>query len=226
MNSFTEVLALQEVSVFHDDRVVLRDVHMVLHEGEFCYLRGESNTGKSSFIHALYGLHEIQGNRMIVAGTDLRDLTRKTVATHRRNLGLISPIYPLMKEHSVFYNLDTVLHLMDWTVASEREKRVHSVLDQLGLNEISGEMISELPSGLRQKVRIARSVLHKPVIVLADNPMVHLDAKSTDEVMSLFINMVREHKTTILCAISDRNLSDQYPSRSYLCADGTITETR
>ena len=226
MNTFNEVLGLQEVSVFHDDRVILRDVHMSLSSGEFCYLRGESNSGKSSFLHALYGLNEIQGARMNVAGVNLRELTRKTLATFRRKIGLISPIYPLMKEESVFNNLDSVLSLMEWSVASEREKRVHTVLDQLGLNQVQGERIYELPSGMRQKVSIARAVLHKPDIILADNPMIHLDNKSTDEVMSLFIHMVRDHKSAILCAVSDSTLIDQYPSRSYLCADGTITEYR
>ena len=96
----------------------------------------------------------------------------------------------------------------------------------MGISDLQGEVINDLPSGMRQKVMIARAVLNKPSLILADNPMVHLDYKSADDVMSVFINMVRNHKTSILFALSDEYLIDRYPARSYFCGDGTITESR
>ena len=110
-------------------------------------------------------------------------------------------------------------------VASERERRVNEVLDQLGISHLQAEIVSDLPSGMRQKVSIARSVINKPKLILADNPMVYLDDKSMEDVMRLFVSLVKDQKTTVLCAVSDDHLINKYPARSYFCGDGTITES-
>jgi len=199
---------------------------MVINSGEFCYLKGETGSGKSSLINGLYGLLKLSGARAYAAGQDLTDLSKRSLQSYRRKLGLISDSYPLFNDQTVFKNFDTILQVVDWAMASEREKRINEVLDQLGLNNLQGELVSDLPSGLRQKVAIARSVLNKPTLLLADNPMVHLDQKSTDDVMTLFISLVKENQTSILCAISDESLIARYPARSYFCGDGTVTDGR
>ncbi len=226
MSEYSEVLHLDGASVLMNDRMILRDIHVVMNQGEFCYLKGETGTGKSSFIKALYGLLKMNGARIYAAGEDLSNLNKKSLQAYRRKLGLISDSYPLFTDQTVFNNLDTILSSTDWAIASERERRITEVLDKLGLGMLQGEVVRDLPSGLRQKVAIARSVLNKPTLLLADNPMVHLDNKSTDDVMALFIDLVKENKTSILCSVSDESLIDRYPGRSYFCGDGTVTESR
>ncbi len=226
MSEYSEVLHLDGASVLMNDRMILRDIHVVMNQGEFCYLKGETGTGKSSFIKALYGLLKMNGARIYAAGEDLSNLNKKSLQAYRRKLGLISDSYPLFTDQTVFNNLDTILSSTDWAIASERERRITEVLDKLGLGMLHGEVVRDLPSGLRQKVAIARSVLNKPTLLLADNPMVHLDNKSTDDVMALFIDLVKENKTSILCSVSDESLIDRYPGRSYFCGDGTVTESR
>ena len=226
MNPVHETISLDDVSVIDNDQIVLRDIHMVINKGEFCYLKGDTGVGKSSFLKGLFGMNKLIGSHMKIVGYDFADLDVKSFPIYRRKIGFISNAYPLYEEESIFYNLDRILALMDWAVSSEREKRVNEVLDKIGLSSLQAELITNLPPGLRQKVSIARSVLNKPALILADNPMVFLDSKSVDDVMNLFIDMVKESKTSILCAISDDTLSNKYPARSYLCADGTITESR
>ena len=222
----SEVISLDNASVIARDQVILKEIHMVMSSGEFCYVQGDSGTGKSSLLEGLYGLLPMTGSRLQVIGIDVNELTRKSLPGYRRKIGLISDRYPLFKEETVFKNLDIILSLMDWSVASERERRVNEVLDRIGLSSYQGEILGDLPSGLRQKVSIARAVLNKPSLILADNPMVYLDSRSCDDVMNLFIDLVREHKTSILCTVSDESLVNKYPARSYFCADGTITESR
>ncbi len=226
VNKYNEVLHLDGATVLVEDRIILKDLHIVLNAGEFCYLKGETGSGKSSLINGIYGLLPLTGGRIYSAGQDLSELTRSSLPFYRRKLGLISDIYPLFTDYSVFKNLDIILSVIDWPVASEREKRINEVLDQMGINNLQGEIVKDLPSGMRQKVVIARSVLNKPSLILADNPMVYLDDKSTEDVMNLFINLVRDNKTSILCAISDESLIERYPARSYFCGDGTVTESR
>ncbi len=226
MNAFNKVVHLEDVSVIARDQIILKEIHMVINTGEFCYLQGDTGSGKSSFLQGIYGLMEMTGAKMRVVGFDYLELTSQTLPEYRRKIGFISGSYPLFTDQSVFKNLDRILALMDWAIASEREKRVNEVLDQLGLNTYQGEQLSDLPSGLRQKVAIARSVLNKPSLILADNPMVYLDNKSTEDIMNLFIDLVKNNKTSILCSVSDDSLPSKYPARSYLCADGTITESK
>ena len=226
MNNHSEVVHLDSASITVDNQVLLKDIHLQINKGEFCYLKGETGSGKSSLIKALYGLLPMEGARLYVAGHDLTELTNETLPKYRQSLGLISEIYPIFLEDTVFKNMDRILHAIDWAIASEREKRINEVLDQIGLDEVKSTLVRDLPSGQRQKVSIARSVLNRPSLILADNPMVHLDEKSTEEVMSLFINIVKDNKTSVLCIVSDDQLMNRYPSRSYFCGDGTITESR
>ncbi len=226
MSEYREVLHLDSASVLYKERMILSDIHMVINGGEFCYLKGETGSGKTSLINGLYGLLKVTGARVYSVGQDLSDLTKESLQSYRRKLGLISDSYPLFNDQTVYKNFDVILQAVDWAIASEREKRISEVLDQLGLKNLQGEMVGELPSGLRQKVAIARAVLNKPKLLLADNPMVHLDLKSADEVMSLFISLAKENNTSILCAISDESLISRYPARSYFCGDGTVTDGR
>ncbi len=226
MSEYKEVLYLDRAYVLLEDRSILRDIHVVMNQGEFCYLKGDTGSGKSTLIKGLYGLLKMDGARIYSAGFDLSELNHNTLPQYRRSLGLISDLYPLFMDQSVQRNLDTILQVTGTAISSEREKRISEVLGALEITAIQGEVISDLPSGLRQKVAIARAVLNKPKLLLADNPMIHLDSKSIDAVMNLFISLVKENQTSILCAIADDHLSTKYPARSYMCGDGTITESR
>lgn len=226
MSEYSEVVHLDNASIVFEDRTVLKDMHLVMNAGEFCYVKGESGSGKSSLIKGLYGMLPMTGARIYAVGEDLSDLTLDSLTNYRRKLGLISDIYPLFPHMTVYKNLDIILSTIDWAIASEREIRINEVLDQLDINDLQKELVADLPSGQRQKVAIARSVLNRPKLILADNPMVHLDSKSTSEVMDLFISLVKENMTSILCTISDEYLMQRYPARSYFCGDGTVTETR
>lgn len=226
MKAYSEVLHLDSASVSVGDRVILNDLHLVMNAGEFCYLKGETGAGKSSLLKGIYGLLPMTGGRIYCAGQDLSELNHVTLPHYRRKIGFISEEYPLFGDKTVFNNLDIILSVLDWPIASERERRVNEVLDDLGISSLQGEVVRDLPSGMRQKVVIARSVLNRPTLILADNPMVHLDSKSADDVMNLFINLVRDHKASVLCALSNEQIMERYPARSYFCADGTVTESR
>jgi len=226
MSEYTEVLHLDKAYVVMEQRTILRDIHVVMNQGEFCYLRGDTGSGKSTLIKGLYGLLKMDGARIYSAGFDLSELNKRTLPEYRRSLGLISDIYPLFTEQSVQKNLDTILQVTGMAIASERERRITEVLSSLEITSIQGEAIDDLPSGMQQKVAIARAVLNKPKLLLADNPMIHLDTKSADAVMNLFIQLVKENQTSILCAVADDSMSLKYPARSYMCGDGTVTESR
>lgn len=224
MSEYKEVIHLDSASVVSKELSILSDIHMVISGGSFCYLKGDAGSGKTSFLKGLYGLSSMKGSRLSVLGQDLAELTRTNLADYRRKIGFISTLYPFFEEKTVFQNLDAILYAIDWKVASEREKRIYEVLDQLDLSKYQGVEVNELPTGIKQKVRVARSLVHKPELILADDLSAHLDNKSLDDVMGAFIVLVKEKQTSVLCAVSDDRLTNLFPARSYLCSDGTITE--
>ncbi len=224
MSRYSDVLLLQSAYVKLDDRVVLRDIHMSIGEGEFCYLRGQSGSGKTALIHALHGINQIQGSIVHVCGRDIVDIDGMALAQHRRSIGLVSSIYPLIGEDTVFQNLDMILTSIEWAVASDRERRINEVLDQAGMTNYQSEKVNSLSSGLQQKLTIARAVLNRPQLILADSPAAGLDPKSIDEVMALLINLASNHQSSILWATASDYIPSRYPGRSYLCGDGTVTE--
>ncbi|MEL6388912.1 MAG: ATP-binding cassette domain-containing protein [Bacteroidota bacterium] len=224
MSRYSDILLLQSAQVRVDGRIVLRDIHMSIGEGEFCYLRGQSSSGKTALVYGLHGIYRIDGSIIHVCGRDIVDLSPTELAHHRRNIGLIAEVYPLISNKTVFQNLDMILSSIEWNVASDREKRISEVLDQAGLSHIQSETVNTLSYGLQKKVMIARAVLNRPKLILADSPTAGLDNKSIDEVMALLINLASEYQSSILWATAGDYLPDRYPARSYLCADGTVTE--
>ena len=224
MSRYSEVLLLQHAYISLPDREVLRDIHMALGEGEFCYIRGRSGSGKSALIDALYGLNILNGNVVKVLGREIPRLDRRELALYRRSIGYVSKKYDLLEGLTVFQNLDRILANIDWPVASDREKRINEVLHMAGLGDLHSEQINRLSEGQEQKLRICRAVLNKPKLILADAPTAGLDTQSVEEVMDLLINLASESRASIIWATASEFIPDRYPARSYICADGTITE--
>lgn len=226
MSRYSEVLLLQHAYVSLPDREVLRDIHMTVGEGEFCYVLGRSGSGKSAIIDALYGLNVLNGNVVKVLGREIPRLDREELALYRRSIGYISKKYDLLEGLTVFQNLDRILANIDWPVASHREMRINEVLHMAGLGDLHSEQISRLSDGQEQKLRICRAILNKPRLILADAPTAGLDPQSVEEVMDLLISLASENRSSIIWATASEFIPDRFPARSYLCADGTITEMK
>ena len=224
MSQYSGVIKLQSASVSIKDRQVLRDIHMTMGEGEFCYLRGRSGSGKTTLIQSLYGIGLVEGNIMQVIGEDLPKKNRDELAHYRRKIGWISENYNLLPDYSLFDNLDQILIGIDWPAASDREKRISEVLDIAGLSNLRSEMVDRLSAGQRQKLKVCRAVLNRPKLILADAPTAGLDNQSTEEVIDLLIHVATENQCSVLWATASDRIPEKYPARSFLCADGTVTE--
>jgi len=224
MTQYSGVLKLQSASVSLPDRQVLRDIHMTMGEGEFCFLKGRSGSGKTSLIQALYGIGILEGNIIKVVGEDLPKTDRNELALYRRKVGWISDNYNLLPGLSVFDNMDQILIGIDWPAASDREKRISEVLDISGLANLRSESVNHLSTGQKQKLKVCRAVMNRPKLILADAPTAGLDAQSTEEVIDLLIHVATENQSSVLWATASDRIPERYPARSYLCADGTVTE--
>jgi cell division transport system ATP-binding protein len=180
------------------DVVALSDLTLSVSEGELIFLTGPSGAGKSTLLKLIAGIERPTGGVLLVSGQDMRKLNRTTLPFLRRKLGLILQQHRLLHERSV---LDNVMLPLVVTGASARESRQRAMLalERVGLDSKAGAAPLSLSGGEQQRVSIARAVVHKPRIILADEPTANLDRASAKSVM----NMLQTFNTAgVTCIIS------------------------
>ncbi|MEM9549093.1 MAG: ATP-binding cassette domain-containing protein [Bacteroidota bacterium] len=213
--------------IFGQDQLnVLSDVDFSLAEAEMCYLIGKSGSGKSTFLRTLYGAIPLLSGSAQICGFDLSTLNRKSIPDLRRAMGMVFQQFHLFERWTVYQNLDYVLKATDWKDQKERNSRINEVLGEIKLLDKSQSSIHQLSGGEQQKVVIARAILNKPQLIIADEPTGNLDPESSEEVMHLLYKVASENKMAILIATHDHILMQKFPARVFQCRDGKIEEVQ
>ncbi|MEE9439030.1 MAG: ATP-binding cassette domain-containing protein [Saprospiraceae bacterium] len=218
------VLEMHDASMGQGDKVVFEHVDFGLANAEMCYMVGRSGSGKSTFLKTLYGSIPLLAGDIKIAGFDLGTIKRKDIPLLRRSLGMVFQDFHLFEKWTVFQNLEYVLKATEWKDKTERENRVEEVLAQVKLSNKSLQPIHKLSGGEQQKVVIARAILNKPTIIIADEPTGNLDAESSEEVMSMLYNLANENNAAILIATHDNQLIEKFPARIFKCENGNVIE--
>ena len=219
-----KVISIKNGAVFQHDRLILKDINLEIHEGEFVYLIGRSGSGKSSLLKTLYAELPAKDGSFNISGYDLNNLKRKDIPFLRRKIGIVFQDFQLLYDRTVEQNLSFVLKATGWEEESGISKRIDEVLQLVGLQGKRKSMPHQLSGGEQQSVAIARALLNSPDVILADEPTGNLDPETTNDIMKLIMK-IRDNGTTILMATHNYNLILKYPSRVISCADGTITDS-
>lgn len=200
-----------------NNQLVLHDVNLSLHHGEFVYLIGRTGSGKSSLLKTLYGeLPLIQGTGEI-DGVALAGLTRKKLPDLRRKLGIVFQDFQLLSDRNVMDNLLFVLRATDWRDKKAMQKRAREVLELVGIPTKDYKFPHELSGGEQQRVVIARALLNNPKIILADEPTGNLDPDVSDDIMKL-LHDISKQGTSILMATHDYRLINKFPGGVWRCS--------
>lgn len=212
-----------DVSISHEEYPVLKDVTLQIHEGDFVYLCGKVGSGKSTFLKSLY--HEVpivsgQGN---VLEYDLTTMKNRHVPYLRRQVGIVFQDFKLLMDRSVYENLRFVLKATTKMKDIEMDVRISDVLRYVGMSNKGYKMPHELSGGEQQRIVIARALLNKPKLLLADEPTGNLDVETADELMQLFYR-IREAGTAVIMATHNQLWCQSYPGRILKCEHGNITE--
>lgn len=210
------------VELRQDDRPILSEVELHVDEGEFVYIMGEVGSGKSTLLKSLYGELAISQGQASVLDTDLVKLKRRRLPALRKQLGIVFQDFQLLRDRSVRANLDFVLRATGWSNKKQRLERINEVLAHVGLAERIDAQPHELSGGEQQRICIARALLNKPRLMLADEPTGNLDMESSKRVMTLLTDIQREG-TTILMTTHNRQLTELFPARILRCEQGRLT---
>lgn len=214
----------KKVTIFQDDYCVLKDIDFSVDRGEFVYIIGKVGSGKSSLLKTLYCELDIDSaEKCEVLGRDLSHLKRREIPALRREMGVIFQDFQLLHDRNVEQNLKFVLRATGWTDKKERDERIDSVLDAVGMQDKREKMPHELSGGEQQHIAIARSLLNRPHIIIADEPTGNLDPDTARRILSL-LKDISSHGTAVVMTTHNISLIDEFPGKVYRCHDGDLTD--
>lgn len=210
----------QIVKRYATGQEALRQISFDVQVGEMLFLTGHSGAGKSTLLKLIAALERPTRGKASVGGVNLAKLSRRQIPYFRRNLGFIFQNYRLLEDRTVFDNVALPLVIAGQSHA-ETGRRVRAALDQVDLLRKERCYPIELSGGEQQRVGIARAVVNKPKILLADEPTGNLDPALSADIMALFTRF-NEHGVTVFIASHDLNLIERMGHRVISLADGQV----
>lgn len=215
------LIEYKNVSIYQEDKQVLSNVDFYVDESEFIYLIGKVGSGKSSLLKTIYSELDIdEAETASVLGRDMLKIKRKHVPELRREMGIIFQDFQLLHDRTVYKNLRFVLKATGWKKA-DIDARIDEVLESVGMLDSKTKMPHELSGGEQQRIAIARALLNKPKIIIADEPTGNLDPETAENIVSLLKDITRTG-TAVVMSTHNIPMLDKFPGIVYRCEDGTL----
>lgn len=213
------IIAYSGVDILRKEHVVLKNVSFSVSQGEMIYLIGKVGSGKSSLLKSFYGEVPVSGAdaRARVMEFDLRKLRRRQVPYLRRQLGIVFQDFQLLTDRTAYANLEFVLRATGWRDATARAERIEEVLRKTGMLTKAHKMPHELSGGEQQRIVIARALLNRPPIILADEPTGNLDPETSVQIMQQLYEVARSGEAAVIMATHNMGLVESFPGRVLRC---------
>ena len=217
------IINIEGIDLHQMDHQIFSNITLKIDKGEFLYLIGETGSGKSSLLKALYGELRINTGNIYIADIDLTKIKQKQIPSLRRKLGIVFQDFQLLTDRTVTDNLEFVLKATGWKNKKDISDRINEVLDSVHLNDVKEKMPYELSGGEQQRAAIARALLNHPEIILADEPTGNLDPEKSEKIIEL-LKEINSQGTTVLIATHDYSIIRKYQARTIKCVDQKVSE--
>lgn len=201
----------------------LKNINLTFGQGEFSGVVGPSGSGKTTLLNIIGSLDVPSEGSATVLGEKIGNLSEKAAARLRsRCMGFIFQTYNLLPVYTAFENVEFPLLLMPMT-AEERKKKVWAALEWLGLTDKAGSRPAQLSGGESQRVAVARAIVKRPELVLADEPTANLDADNSLNILETMVKLNKDLKTTFIFATHDEKVI-RYLKRKITLVDGKVAK--
>ncbi|MBR4922635.1 MAG: ATP-binding cassette domain-containing protein [Bacteroidaceae bacterium] len=216
------LIRYSNVSVCQQGLEILNDINFELKPGDFTYFIGKVGSGKTSLLKTIYGELDIQSGEAEVMGYNMRTIKRKQIPELRRRLGIIFQDFQLLTDRTIHANLDFVLRATGWKDKVEINMRIEEVLEEVGMSGKGYKMPNELSGGEQQRIVIARAILNKPSLILADEPTGNLDVETGRSIVEL-LQKICQSGSAIIMITHNLNMLTEYPGTVYKFENHGIT---
>lgn len=215
------MIELKEVYKTYPNGVLaVNGINVKIRQGEFVYVVGPSGAGKSTFIKMMYREEKPSKGTILINGIDLAQMKDSKVPLLRRNIGVVFQDYKLLPTLTVYENIAFALEVIEENPKIIK-KRVMEVLDLVKLKHKARFLPTELSGGEQQRVSIARSIVNKPKVVIADEPTGNLDPETTWEIMDIF-KEINDRGTTVVMATHNKDIVNNLKRRVIAIEGGKI----
>ncbi len=215
------MLELKQLAKRYGETTVFEGVDLSIAAGEFVAILGESGVGKSTLLNCIAGLDSVDAGSVAVAGTRLDSLDEGGQALlRRRHLGFVFQAFHLLPHLSVAQNVGLPLMLIGLRSGADFDDRIARALSTVGLEGFGPRLPQTLSGGQLQRVAIARAMIHRPQLILADEPTGNLDAKTAERILDLLVEQVRGQNSACVLVTHSHSAAQRADRMLELTAGG------
>lgn len=201
-------------------------VSLEVNKGEFVALLGSSGSGKSSMLNLIAGLDRPTSGSVVVQGHDLSKLSRQELAKYRLHVvGMVFQSFNLIASMTVTENVELPLRFAE-VERTKRDTMAREALERVGLRARTAHRPSELSGGEQQRAALARALINRPQLLLADEPTGNLDSHTGTEIMNMLCEFNQQLGMTVIMVTHERALAERYAQRMVFLADGRLVDDR
>ncbi len=218
------MIVFDKVSKKYGKTKVLDNVDLTIEAGEFVSVIGPSGAGKSTLMYVLIGAENIASGNIEVDGYVVNQMNDKQMQYYRRRIGVVFQDYKLLTQKSVQENVAFALEVCGWE-RDEIKKRTSEVLSKVGLSKKTRQFPHQLSGGEKQRLAIARALVHDPNLIIADEPTGNLDPDTAKDIIHLLLDINKEG-TTVIVTTHNKELVDYMKRRVISLEDGKVVSDR
>lgn len=200
--------------------VALDNINLKINDGEFIFLVGQSGAGKSTLLKLIYKEEDVSRGSIVFDGKNVTKISKRRIPFYRRNMGVVYQDFKLLSNRTVFENVAYALEIIG-AGGNKIKYEVERVLSLVNLSEKAKCYPNELSGGESQRVSIARAVVNKPKLLIADEPTGNLDMETAGEIMKV-LEDINNSGTTVMMATHAKHIVDEHQKRVINLSDGKV----